>query len=491
MQNVVKQNVDNMSADTDGPGSAGTEPVRLTGMAALRWVLRLVRDPLTAVRRCYDEFGPFVLLADVLPFYRHPRAILLDVPLILIAGAPLHQEILDNPAAWRPVSLLPGGPKNSAARRMSAGLMRMNGDRHAHYRKMLAAPLRRTSVEQMGPRMVQLAEADITAWPAGESIELWQYARRALRSVTLGLLFGGEDDESRTTAEMVADLTAQKWASGSLAFPLNLPFTPYRRMLRASAMLEDRVLTWASTKRGRDDDRDLAALIVNRPDADGQPASDATIAGHIPSLYAGATEAGQSTLFWTLILLAQHPRVAGQLLRELRERLADDVISMQAVQEFPLLDAVVKESMRLIPPVPLQMRVAQEDTTLAGQRIAKHSRVVLGTFLTTRMPDLYPEPDRFLPERWSKIDPTPFEYPVFGAGPRICPGYWFGLNAIKVTLATMLTRYRIAIEPGTRIDYRIQPTIRPTGPVRATLHRQDGAFAATPIRGAIQKIVRL
>jgi cytochrome P450 len=480
-----------MSQNVDSTTSAGTAPVQLTGMAALRWVVRLIRDPLVAVRQCYDEFGSFVLLANVLPFYRHPRATLLDVPLILITGAPLHQEILEDPAAWRPVSLLPGGPRNSAARRVSAGLMRMTGDRHAHYRKMLAAPLRRTSVEQMGPPMVQLAERDIAAWPVGETIELWRYAQQALRSITLGLLFGGEDDENRTIAEMVADLTAQKWSAGSLAFPLNLPFTPYRRMLRCSATLEERMLAWASAKRGSEDEHDLAALIVNRPDVDGQPASEATIAGHLPSLYAGATEAGQSTLFWTLILLAQHPHVAGQLLRELRERLGDQAPSMQAIREFPLLDAVVKESMRLIPPVPLQMRVAQEDTTLAGHRVAKHSRVILSTFLTTRMPDLYPEPDRFLPERWSKIDPTPFEYPVFGAGPRICPGYWFGLNAIKVTLATILTRYRIAVEPGTRIDYRIQPTIRPTGPVRATLHRQDGAFAATPIRGAIQDIVRL
>jgi cytochrome P450 len=486
------QHVEDMSEDTNGPGSAGTAPVQLTGMAALRWVLRLIRDPLVAVRHCYDEFGPFVLLNDVLPFYRHPRATLLDVPLILITGAPLHQEILEDPAAWRPVSLLPGGPKNSAARRVSAGLMRMTGDRHAHYRKILAAPLRRASVEQLGPEMVQLAERDVAAWPVGgETIELWRYAQRALRSITLGLLFGGEDDENRAIAEMVADLTAQKWSSGSLAFPLNLPFTPYRRMLHCSAMLEERILGWASAKRGSNDEHDLAALIVNQPDVDGQPANDATIAGHIPSLYAGATEAGQSTLFWTLILLAQHPHVADELLRELRERLGDEIPSMQAIQELPLLDAVVKESMRLIPPVPLQMRVAQEDTTLAGHRIAKHSRVILSTFLTTRMPDLYPEPDRFLPERWSKIDPTPFEYPVFGAGPRICPGYWFGLNAIKVTLATILTRYRIAVEPGTRIDYRIQPTIRPTGPVRAALHRQDGAFAATPIRGAIQDIVRL
>ncbi len=473
-----------MSEDAGNGRSAATEPVLLTGVAALRWALRLARNPLTSIRRCYEEFGPFVLL-EALPFYRHASA-----TLVLTAGAAFHREILEDTATWRPVSLLPGGPKNSAAKRMTQGLMRMTGKRHAHYRKLLAAPMRRVAVDAMGAEMVAVAERDIAAWPLGETVELWSYAQRALRSVTLELLFGGQDAESRTIMEMVTDLTAQKWAAGSLAFPVNLPLTPYRRMLHCSAVLEDRILAWAHGKRGCNDQRDLAALVVNNPDVDGQPPSDATIAGHIPSLYAGATEAGQSTLFWTLLLLEQHPRVAGELLDELRAHLDGDAPSMQAIGELPRLDAVVKESMRLIPPVPLQLRVAEDDATLAGHPIAKRTHIVLSTFLTTRMPGLYPEPDRFLPERWSTIDPTPFEYPVFGAGPRICPGYWFGLNAIKVTLAAILTRYRIAIAPDSRIDYRVQPTMRPTGPLHATLHRQDGAFTATPIHGAIRNIVR-
>ena len=475
-----------------GDRSAATDaaPVQLRGMAAMRWALRLARDPLVAVRRCYDEFGPFVLLADVAPFLRRARGMLLDVPLALTAGAAFHREILEDTASWRPVSLMPGGPKNSAARRISEGLMRMTGTRHAHYRRLLAAPLRRVSVDAMGADIVRLAEQDVTDWPAGETVDLWPFARRTLRSITLGLLFGGDDTENRATADMVTDLTARKWSSGSLGFPVNLPGTPYRRVLRDSETLERRVLSWAETVRGTQDEHNLVGLVVNSPDVDGKTASAATIAGHLPSLYAGATEAGQSTLFWTLILLAQHPQVASALLGELRERLGAAPPSMEAIADLPRLDAVVKESMRLIPPVPLQIRVAQTDTTLADHPMPARSRVVLCTFLTTRMPDLFPDPDRFLPERWSSIDPTPFEYPIFGAGPRICPGYWFGLNAIKVTLAAILTRYRIVIEPGTRIDYRVQPTLRPTKPVPVRLCPQDGAFAPVPLRGAVHNLVR-
>lgn len=477
-----------MSASVAG---AGIAPARLRGAATRQWALRLMRDPLVAARHCHEAFGPFVMLADALPYYGRPRIPLLDVPVVLVAGSAFHREILDDPATWRPVSLLPGGPKGSAAKRMTHGLMRMTGPRHAHYRKLLAAPLRRTSVDAMGHDMIRLAEQEIAAWPAGEVIELWSSIRRVVRSVTLGLLFGGDDEQSRSIADAVTQITERKWARSALLFPVDLPLTPYRRLARDCEDLERRILAWAETKRGRDDTRDLAALIVNSPDLDGCPASRETIAGHLPSLYAGATEAGQSTVFWTLILLAQHPDAARKLVGELHNCIAGAPASMEAIAELPLLDAVVKESMRLIPPVPLQVRVAQAATTLTGQSLPDRTHAVLGTFLTTRMPDLYPEPDRFVPERWLKIDPTPFEFPVFSAGPRICPGYWFGLNAIKVALAAILTRYRIAPAQNARVDYTIQPTVRPTGPVPVTLCPQDGAFTALSISGNVSDLVQI
>jgi cytochrome P450 len=474
-----------------GMDRAVAVPAHVTGVAALRWALRLMREPLATARRCYQAFGPFVLLDAAPGFHRRPRIVLLGIPLVLAAGAAFHREILEDPATWRSVSLMPGGPRRSAARRMTQGLMRMTGPRHAHYRKLLAAPLRRASVDAIGADVVRLAAEDAAAWPVGATVDLWDCARRTLRCLAIGLLFGDDRQRGYPIADAITRVTERKWTRGSSAFPVNLPFTPYGRMVRESEALERRILAWAETKRGHPDERDLAALIVNSPDIDGGPASSATIAGHIPSLYGGATEAGQSTLFWTLILLAQHPRVAGELLDELQHRLGGEPPAMETIADLPLLDAVVKESMRLIPPVPMQMRVAQDATILSGQRVPWGTRVVVSTFLTNRMPDRYPEPDRFLPERWSALEPTPFEFPVFSAGPRICPGYWLGLNAIKVALAAILTRYRIAFEPGTRIDYTVQPTMRPTGGVPVTLHRQDGAFAAVPLRGAIRDLVRL
>jgi cytochrome P450 len=465
-------------------------PVRLTGLAALRWGWRFARDPLITTRRSLDAFGPFVILTEALPFIKPARAVMLGVPLMLTAGAAFYRELLSDPETWRGVSLLPGGPKNSAARRMSWGLTRMTGSRHTHYRRLLLPPLHRTSVKALIEDMAELAETEIASWPVGETIDLWEYPRRLMRRFAVELLFGGGGEQVYSIADMVSRLMERKWDRRALAFPVNLPITLYGQIVRESEVLERRLLGWVATKRGPVDGRDLASIMVNSPDADGIPSDDAAMVGQLPSLFAAASEASQSVLTWTLLLLMQYPRIAAGLFDELRDKLGGTSPSLDGAVDLPFLDAVVKESMRILPPVPLQIRVAQCNTTIAGHYVPKGTHVMLNTFLTNRMPELYPEGDVFRPERWFTITPTAFEFPVFSGGPHSCPGYWFGLATIKVALAAILTRYRMNLPLDARIDYRVQPTMRPLESVPALLRPQNGgALSATPISGKIRNLV--
>ena len=466
-------------------------PVRMNGLAAWRWALRFGLDPLTATRRIFDDFGPFVVLAEALPFVRRPRAVLLNVPLVLTAGAAFNRELLSDPATWRGVSLLPGGPRNSAARRLSTGLTRTTGHQHTHYRKLVAPPLHKTSVNALTEKMAWLAEAEVVSWPAGKTIDIWEFPRRLMRSFAVELLFGGNSKQGYLIADAVSRLMEGKWSGSAFALRINLPITSYGRIVRDSELLERRLLEWVRSKRGQVDDRDLAAVVVNSPGADGNPPNDTAIVGQIPSLFAAAFEAGQSVLTWTLLLLTQHPRIAAPLLDELHSKVGGTSPSLTDISDLPYLDAVVKESMRILPPVPLQIRVAQSDTEIFGHPLPAGTRVILNTFLTNRMPDLYPNADVFWPERWFAIAPSAFEFPVFSGGPHACPGYWFGSTAVKIALAAILTRYRLALAPDTRIDYRVQPTMRPLRSARALLHAQDGAFTATPISGSIRDLVKL
>ncbi|MGH6676534.1 MAG: cytochrome P450, partial [Xanthobacteraceae bacterium] len=237
---------------------------------------------------------------------------------------------------------------------------------------------------------------------------------------------------------------------------------------------------------------DIASIMANGRDPGGNPLDHAAIMAQLPSLFGLSSEGGQSVLTWTLLLLMQHPHVAAQLRDELASKLGGTSPSLDRAGDLPYLDAVVKEAMRVLPPVPLQFRVAQRDTSIAGQEMPNGTRAVLNTFLTNRAPDLYPEGDMFRPERWLTIDPNAFEFPVFGAGPHICPGFWFDTAAVKIAVAAIFARYRMDLPAGTQIDYSTQPTLRPRRRVDVVLHRADGRMKPPPpVTGKIRELIKL
>jgi len=464
-------------------------PIHLTGPAAMRAGWRLLRDPITAMRRNHAEYGRLIVVSDLLPFTGNVKLATLGLPLILAAGPEFNNEVLSNPAVWRPVAIFPGGPRNSAARRLGAGLARMGGARHAHYRRLMLPPLRKTSVEALGDRMIRLADEEIAGWPAGETIDLWERVCRLMHTIAIGLLFGDDRERGYPVAEMISHMFARKWSLAVQACPINLPVTPYGQFIAEGATLERCILDWAGKKRGPVDGSDLLSIVVNNPEEDGNAARDTTIVGLVPQLFGAVFETCQNALIWTLVLLAQHPRVAGELLDELQTGLAA-APSLQDIADLPWLDAVIKESMRILPPAPMQARVAQQETGIAGNPVPAGTRILLSAFVTNRMPERYPEPDSFWPERWASINPTPFEYQVFSAGPRNCPGYLLGMAMIKVAVAAILRRYRIELPPLARVDYVARPGLRPHGKVQAVLQRQDGAFSRARIDGNIFDLVK-
>jgi cytochrome P450 len=472
--------------------AATVKPVRLTGSTALRVGFRFARDPLQATRTAFDTWGPFVILAEGLPFSKRARAVTLGIPLVLTAGAAFNAEILTAPETWRGVSVLPGGPKNSAARRMIAGLPRLTGEQHVYYRKLLSPPLRRTSVEAFGAAMAEIADAEVAAWPSGENLDLWDAVGCIMQRASVALLFGGDNEQSRAIIQRAGRMMELKWGPGAFALPINLPFTTYGQIVREAEQLERHILQWAAAKRGRPDDRNLASIIINNPDATGRAPDDAALVAHIASLFALSSEGSQSVLTWALLLLTQHPHVMATLRDELRSKLGGASPSLDRAGELPYLDAVVKETMRILPPVPLQIRVAQRDTAIAGYGLPQRTRVMINTFLTNRMPDVFPDGDVFRPERWLNITPNSFEFPVFSAGPHLCPGYWFGTAAVKISLAAILTHHGLDLLPGTRVDYRAQPTLRPRQRVDVRLRRvDDSTGAVTPLAGTIRNLVKL
>jgi cytochrome P450 len=191
----------------------------------------------------------------------------------------------------------------------------------------------------------------------------------------------------------------------------------------------------------------LARLMGARDPETGQQMNDEQLVDNLLTFYLAGHETTAKALTWTLFLLAAAPAWARRLEAEVDAVAGRDEVSAAHAERMPLAQQVLKESMRLYPPVPLMTRQAAEDTALGGHQIRAGTSIVMPIYTIHRHARRWEAPDAFLPERFDlerEAAIPRYQYMPFGAGPRICIGMPFAMLEATAILATLLQRVRFA-----------------------------------------------
>ncbi len=279
-----------------------------------------------------------------------------------------------------------------------------------------------------------------------------------------------------------------------MLFPFPVPGLPYHTLLRESDVFEARLRAIIAERRQMIAGKDALSLMIHAHDEDGAAFTDTELIGQCSLLFVAGHETTANTLSWTLFLLEQHPKVLAALLDELSAKLHGDAPTLAQIPELPLLDRVIKESMRILPATPmLFIRVLAAEAQLGPYVLPRAANVVLSPLLTHRDPDVFPEPARFRPERWEGLSPSLHEYLPFGAGPRMCLGSGFANLALRVLLPMILGRYRFTLAHGARVDRKVRGiTLGPRDGIRMLVAPQDRRFVRREgVRGDIHELVDL
>uniref|UniRef100_M8BF80 Cytochrome P450 76C1 n=1 Tax=Aegilops tauschii TaxID=37682 RepID=M8BF80_AEGTA len=173
-------------------------------------------------------------------------------------------------------------------------------------------------------------------------------------------------------------------------------------------------------------------------------------------LIAGGTESSAVTVEWAMSELMRRPAAFDAATEELDRVVGRDRwVTEKDMPNLPYIEAVVKESMRMHPIVPLLIpRMAQEDATIDGYNIPKGARVLINVWAIGRDPELWDAPEEFMPERFlgSKMGVIgqDLELLSFGSGRRMCPGYNLGLKVVHLSLANLLHGFTWRLPEGVR-----------------------------------------
>ncbi|MAM62239.1 MAG: cytochrome P450 [Maritimibacter sp.] len=358
------------------------------------------------------------------------------------------------------------------------GLFVSDSEVWAARRKIVAPIIHGSRVPDFAPVMIQVIEECRDRWEAmGEGAEIdasaefaWLTSEvicRAIFGQTLGEAYAGEivlgfaEYQRRIDQLDLASLMGlPEW------FPRFRGFGVHKSARRIRTVL-DRIIDRFEAERTPDDTTVIAALLDARDEA-GAPLSREVIRNEAAVIFMAGYETTANLLSWAWFILSQDPVSRRRLEDELDRVVGDRATTYDDVANLPYTRAVVSETLRLYPPVPILAREAIGEVKIGPRVFPKGSLFMVVAWLLHRNPTLWPDADGFRPERFLEPDdrsrikkPNKYAYVPFATGPRICAGMVFGEAEAILALAVLAQRFRPELKPGTQVKPHCRLTLRP------------------------------
>jgi cytochrome P450 len=382
--------------------------------------IRFARDPLAYVRSFYRRYGPI------------SRSRFPGLGLMIYVAEPelVKQVFTGDPSVFR------AGEANAMVLEPAVGinsLLTLDGESHMRQRKLLLPPFHGDNVKRWGDTIREIAERDMETWPVGEPFSLRAHTQRITLDVILGAVFGVHDDERFKRAQALVDRFAGRAHLIALYRFLRRdlgPWSPWARFKRARAALDEFLYEEIALRREAPDvaERDdVLSLLLTATDEEGRPMTDRELRDQLVTVIGAGHETTATALAWAFERLLRNQSVLDRLERSLSE--GDDY-----------LDATIKETLRVRPVIADAARRLTREIELAGYRIPAGAMVMPAITALHFREDIYPEPDKFRPERFLEGAPESYAWIPFGGGVRRCLGASFAQFEMRVIMRAVLER---------------------------------------------------
>jgi cytochrome P450 len=355
----------------------------------------------------------------------------------------------------------------------------IDDDVHRDRRRLMLPPFHRDAVAKQAEQMVQIAADNIAGWPVGTDFAVAPKMSEITLEVILRTVIGASDPArlAALRAVMPKLLNVGQWASLAIAKPELQRRWPWRSLWER-IQEADRLLYAEIAERRADphlDQRtDVLAMLVRATDEDDNTMSDRELRDQLMTLLAAGHDTTATGLSWALERLTRHPAALHK---------AVEAADAEDASGDEYLDAVAKETLRIRPVVFDVGRVLKEPVELAGYQLPAGVMVVPGIGLVHSDSDVYPDADRFDPDRMVGATLSPTTWFPFGGGNRRCLGATFAMVEMRVVLREILRRVELATTTAPGESQRVKHVImvpRNGGRVRVRAFRHVPVSTTQP-----------
>ena len=335
-------------------------------------------------------------------------------------------EVAPSAAASSPVAPVVG----------HSSVLVLTGPEHMRQRKLLLPPFHGERMREYEDVIVEATRRDMADWPLGGRMRLQQHTRLITLEVILRAVFGVEAQRMEPLKVAIGELFEPIQMVAVLRALLRRPSMerPTGAIGQALDRLDALIYEEIGRRRAQSDlaeRTDIMSLLLRARDEDGEEMTDEELRDELVTLLLAGHETTATSVAWAVERLVRHPDKLRRLMSEI------DAGAEGGTDEY--MTAVVNETLRVRPVVPIVVRMLTQELQLGSYLIPKGTRVVPSIYLTNRNPRVYDRPDEFRPERFLGAAPETFSWIPFGGGIRRCIGASFALLEMKLILRTMLS----------------------------------------------------
>jgi cytochrome P450 len=348
----------------------------------------------------------------------------------------------------------------------SRGLMLRDFEDHRLHRRVMQHAFRRAALAGYMEQVNALARDHVAAALAGagpDGIDVYRMTKRLTLDIATQV-FVGLDLGPR--ADVVNDSFVAMMRASVWPVRRNIPGTPFARGLAARATLQELLTELATERRAQPEGSDLLSRLCHATTEDGRPLEVDEVVDHMIFLLLAAHDTTTATLTVMLWHLSQHPEWQQRLAEEAAELGGGDV-TIGNYKDLVAAELVMKEALRLSPPVPFSPRGVLRDCEVAGVPLRAGQMITLASLGLHRHPDWWTDPDTFDPNRFA---PDRAEdrahshlYVPFGGGAHLCLGNHLAELMTKAVMAAILAEHRVSARPGQRMEMAAIPIPKPRG----------------------------